>query len=217
MYSEQAERYIERFSCKQDPVLDWVEKQTHLRTNYSRMLCGPVVGKFLEMFVKALSPERILEIGTFTGYSSICLARGLGQNGHLDSVELNDELEDLILQGYRKAGLEEKITLYIGDAKQTVSHLGHEYDLVFMDANKREYLAYYELALEHLRVGGYILADNVLWDGKVYAEPLPKDAQTAGIYSFNEFVASDSRVENVIVPLRDGMNLIRKLPVDQLG
>ena len=216
MAEKAEEQYIARFSQKQDSVLEWIEKQTHLRTNYSRMLCGPVVGKFLEMFVKALSPERILEIGAFTGYSTICLARGLGENGHLDSVELNDELEDLILRGYEKAGLSRKITLHIGDAKEIIENLGHEYDLIFMDANKREYLLYYELCMKRLKPGGYIIADNVLWDGKVYTDPLPKDAQTTAVYKFNEFVASDPRVENIIVPLRDGINIIRKLPVDQL-
>lgn len=216
MTDKAAEQYIARFSQKQDSVLDWIEKQTHLRTNHSRMLCGPVEGKFLEMFARALSPERILEIGAFTGYSTICLARGLKEGGHLDSVELNDELEDCILQGYEMARLSEKITLHIGDAKQIIEGLPTEYDLIFIDANKREYPLYYELSLNHLRPGGYMIADNVLWDGKVYARPTPKDAQTCALCRFNEFVASDPRVENVIIPLRDGLNIIRKLPVDQL-
>lgn len=205
--------YLTAFSQEQDPVLQWLQKQTNLRTNHARMLCGPVEGKLMEMLSGMIQPSNILEIGAFTGYSAICLARGLKEGGMLDSLELNDELEDLILQAHEKAGLADKITLHIGDAKQTLKTLkeqGKMYDLVFIDANKREYPAYYELVFDMVRPGGYILADNVLWDGKVYQENVPHDAQTQGIFKFNEIVKEDPRVENVIIPLRDGMNLIRK-------
>jgi predicted O-methyltransferase YrrM len=205
--------YLTAFSQEQDPVLQWLQKQTNLRTNHARMLCGPVEGKLMEMLSGMIQPSNILEIGAFTGYSAICLARGLKEGGMLDSLELNDELEDLILQAHEKAGLADKITLHIGDAKQTLKTLkeqGKMYDLVFIDANKREYPAYYELVFDMVRPGGYILADNVLWDGKVYLENVPQDAQTQGIFKFNEIVKEDPRVENVIIPLRDGMNLIRK-------
>lgn len=194
-------------------MLQWLQKQTNLRTNHARMLCGPVEGKLMEMLSGMIQPSNILEIGAFTGYSAICLARGLKEGGMLDSLELNDELEDLILQAHEKAGLADKITLHIGDAKQTLKTLkeqGKMYDLVFIDANKREYPAYYELVFDMVRPGGYILADNVLWDGKVYQENVPQDAQTQGIFKFNEIVKEDPRVENVIIPVRDGMNLIRK-------
>lgn len=205
--------YLTAFSQEQDPVLQWLQKQTNLRTNHARMLCGPVEGKLMEMLSGMIQPSNILEIGAFTGYSAICLARGLKEGGMLDSLELNDELEDLILQAHEKAGLADKITLHIGDAKQTLKTLkeqGKMYDLVFIDANKREYPAYYEQVFDMVRPGGYILADNVLWDGKVYQENVPQDAQTQGIFKFNEIVKEDPRVENVIIPLRDGMNLIRK-------
>ncbi|MBQ6573472.1 MAG: class I SAM-dependent methyltransferase [Bacteroidales bacterium] len=205
--------YLTAFSQEQDPVLQWLQKQTNLRTNHARMLCGPVEGKLMEMLSGMIQPSNILEIGAFTGYSAICLARGLKEGGMLDSLELNDELEDLILQAHEKARLADKITLHIGDAKQTLKTLkeqGKMYDLVFIDANKREYPAYYELVFDMVRPGGYILADNVLWDGKVYQENVPQDAQTQGIFKFNEIVKEDPRVENVIIPLRDGMNLIRK-------
>ena len=205
--------YLTAYSQEQDPVLQWLQKQTNLRTNHARMLCGPVEGKLMEMLSGMIQPSNILEIGAFTGYSAICLARGLKEGGMLDSLELNDELEDLILQAHEKAGLADKITLHIGDAKQTLKTLkeqGKMYDLVFIDANKREYPAYYELVFDMVRPGGYILADNVLWDGKVYQENVPQDAQTQGIFKFNEIVKEDPRVENVIIPLRDGMNLIRK-------
>lgn len=205
--------YLTNFSQEQDSVLQWLQKQTNLRTNHARMLCGPVEGKLMEMLSGMIQPKNILEIGAFTGYSAICLARGLKEGGMLDSLELNDELEDLILQAHERAGLSDKITLHIGDAKQTLKDLkeqGKMYDLVFIDANKREYPAYYDLVFDMVRPGGYILADNVLWDGKVYQDNVPQDAQTQGIFRFNEIVKEDPRVENVIIPLRDGMNLIRK-------
>lgn len=207
------DKYLLQYSQEQDPVLQWLQKQTNLRTNHARMLCGPVEGKLMEFISRMLRPSNILEIGAFTGYSAICLARGLDENGTLDSLELNDELEDLILQAHGKAGLSEKISLHIGDAKETLIRLkeeGRMYDLVFIDANKREYVTYYELVFDMVRPGGYILADNVLWDGKVFQENVPQDAQTQGIYKFNKIVKEDPRVENVIIPLRDGMNLIRK-------
>ena len=205
------EDYIAAYSQPQDRVLAWIEKQTHLRTNHARMLCGPVEGKLLEMISGMISPRRILEIGVFTGYSSICLARGLKEGGMLDALELNDELEDLIREAYRRADLEDRIRLYIGDAKEIIPGLEPEaYDLVFIDANKREYTRYYDLVWDKVRPGGYILADNVLWNGKVFSEHAPADAQTRGIMEFNERVRNDPRVENVILPLRDGLNMIRK-------
>jgi predicted O-methyltransferase YrrM len=207
-------KYLTDFSSEQDSVLGWLQKQTNLRTNHARMLCGPVEGKLMEFISRMVAPMAILEIGAFTGYSAICLARGLREGGVLDSLELNDELEDLILEAHQKAGLQDKIKLHIGDAKQTIEELraqGKMYDLVFIDANKREYPAYYNLVFDLVRPGGYILADNVLWDGKVIGEDIPKDAQTQGIYNFNKMVKEDPRVENVIIPLRDGLNLIRKL------
>lgn len=205
------EDYIAAYSQPQDRVLAWIEKQTHLRTNHARMLCGPVEGKLLEMISGMISPRRILEIGVFTGYSSICLARGLNEGGMLDALELNDELEDLIREAYRRAELEDRIRLYIGDAKEIIPGLDPEaYDLVFIDANKREYTRYYDLVWDKVRPGGYILADNVLWNGKVFSEHAPADAQTRGIMEFNERVRNDPRVENVILPLRDGLNMIRK-------
>lgn len=205
--------YIEKYSTGQDEVLAWLQKQTHLRTNHARMLCGPAEGKLLEFISRMIAPEAILEIGAFTGYSAICLARGLKEGGLLDSLELNDELEDLILQAHERAGLTGKIQLHIGDAKETIGKLkesGKMYDLVFIDANKREYGRYYDLLFNLVRPGGYILADNVLWDGKVYADPLPADAQTLGIHTFNKQVSEDTRVENIILPIRDGLNIIRK-------
>ena len=201
-------------SSPQGEALDWLQKQTNIRTNHARMLSGPVQGRFLKMIVEMCGARRVLELGSFTGYSGICLASGLPEDGHLDTLEINDELEDLILEGFSRAGLRERISLHIGDCLETLKRFREEgrepYDLVFIDANKRDYPEYYELVFDLVRPGGWILADNVLWDGKVAMDPMPQDRQTLGIDSFNRRVASDPRVESVIIPLRDGLNLIHK-------
>ena len=205
-------KYIEEHASVPSEALEWVVKQTHIRTNHARMLSGAAQGQLLRMFVQMTEAQSILELGTFTGYSAICLASGLPENGHLDTLELNDELEDLILEGFDKAGLSDKIDLHIGDCKETLRLFREEkrmYDIVYMDANKREYCEYYDLVFDMVRPGGLILADNVLWDGKVCQNPLPQDKQTLGIAAFNDKVSSDPRVESVIMPLRDGLNIIR--------
>lgn len=202
-------------SSPQGEALDWLQKQTNIRTNHARMLSGPVQGRFLKMIVEMCGARRVLELGSFTGYSGICLASGLPEDGHLDTLEINDELEDLILEGFSRAGLRERISLHIGDCLETLKRFREEgrepYDMVFIDANKRDYPEYYELVFDLVRPGGWILADNVLWDGKVALDPMPQDRQTLGIDNFNRRVASDPRVESVIIPLRDGLNLIHKL------
>lgn len=214
-------RYIKEHTTPQGEALDWIEKQTNIRTNHARMLSGAVQGRFLMMMTEMIRPVRILELGTFTGYSSVCLASCLPEGGHLDTLEINDELEDLIVEGFERAGLSDRITLHIGDCKKTLEQLrsgilGSKdggtrlYDMVYMDANKREYPEYYSLVFDLVRPGGYILADNVLWDGKVYEDVVPGDRQTSGISRFNDLVAADPRVECVIVPMRDGLYLIRK-------
>lgn len=200
--------------------MEWIVKQTHIRTNHGRMLTGAVQGRFLKMLVEATGPRNILEIGTFTGYSAVCLAMSLPEDGHMDTLEINDELEDLILEGFDRAGVREKISLIIGDAKESMVRLRKEileegsrpqYDLVYIDANKREYPEYYDLVFDMVKTGGYILADNVLWDGKVCEDPMPRDRQTLGIAAFNDMAAADPRVESVIIPVRDGLNFIRKI------
>lgn len=210
---EKIYQYIEDHVTKQGTALDWVEKQTHIRTNHARMLSGKLQGELLRILVQISGARRILELGTFTGYSAICLATHLPEGGHLDTLELNDELEDLILEGFERAGLSDNISLHIGDCKETLRRFrdeGRMYDLVYIDANKREYCEYYELVFDMVRSGGIILADNVIWDGKVCQDPLPQDKQTLGIVRFNDMIKEDRRVESVILPLRDGINLIRK-------
>ncbi|MDE7126821.1 MAG: O-methyltransferase [Bacteroidales bacterium] len=225
-------RYIKEHSSGQTEALNWIERQTNIRTNHARMLSGSVQGRLLTMMTGMIQPSRVLELGTFTGYSAVCIAMGLTPGAHIDTLEINDELEDLILEGFERAGFSDMITIHIGDAKQTLAGFRAEmglpgteeshaqtapgvvrrelYDMVYMDANKREYCEYYELVFDMVRPGGYILADNVLWDGKVCQDPLPQDKQTLGIARFNDMVAADPRVESVILPLRDGLNLIRK-------
>ncbi len=217
-------KYIEEHATRESEAMGWVAKQTHIRTNHARMLSGSIQGELLRIIVQTSGAKRILELGTFTGYSAISLASALPEDGHLDTLELNDELEDLILEGFDRAGLSGKIALHIGDCKETLQRFRTEmgltdgsapdsamlYDIVYMDANKREYCEYYDLVFDMVRPGGLILADNVLWDGKVCQDPLPQDKQTLGIARFNDMVSSDPRVESVILPLRDGLNIIRK-------
>lgn len=211
---EKIYKYIEDHVTPQGDALDWVQKQTHIRTNHARMLSGALQGELMRILVQISGAKRVLELGTFTGYSAICLATHLPEDGHLDTLELNDELEDLILEGFDRAGLSEKISLHIGDCKETLKKLREDiaepYDIVYIDANKREYCEYYDLVFDMIRPGGLILADNVLWDGKVCHDPLPQDKQTLGIARFNDMVSEDRRVESVILPLRDGLNVIRK-------
>ena len=229
---EKIYEYIKQHATPQSEALAWVEKQTHIRTNHARMLSGSAQGQLMRMLVQMTGARRILELGTFTGYSAICMASALPEDGHLDTLELNDELEDLILEGFERAGLSEKIELHIGDCKETLKRMRSEmglgpvgseavstsdamsdeqlYDIVYIDANKREYPEYYELVFDMIRPGGLILGDNVIWDGKVCQDPMPQDKQTVGIARFNDMVSADPRVESVILPMRDGLNVIRK-------
>lgn len=204
------ELYLRSHSTAQTEALDWLEKQTHIHTNYPRMLSGAVQGRFLTMLTRIAGARRVLEIGTFTGYSATCFAYGLDEGGMVDTLEINDELEDLIREGWRRAGTEDRITLHIGDARKTLETLEGTYDIVYMDANKREYCEYYDLVFDKVRPGGLILADDVLWDGKMWQDPMPRDKQTLGIAAFNDMVVADNRVESVILPWRDGLNIIRK-------
>lgn len=205
------EQYLKESNSELNGALEWLEKETSLRTNHARMLSGPVVGQLLTTFVEMLSPTNILEIGTFTGYSAICLALGLKSGGHMDALEINDKHENLILEAFSRAGVSNRITMHFGDAKEILPTLNKKYDLVYIDGNKREYCAYYDLVFPLVREGGYIIADNVLWDGKVYAEKPSGDAQTQEIIRFNKKIKEDRRVGNFILPLRDGLSIIRKL------
>ena len=198
-------------------ALEWVERQTNLCTKQARMLSNGDQGALLQAFSLMIQPMHILELGAFTGYSTICLSRGLQEGGSIDTIEVYDELEDIIRGGFRKAGLidipgkEDIAHLHIGDAKKIIPTLDKMYDIVYIDANKREYIEYYDLVFDKVRHGGYILADNVLWSGKVLLANPPKDAQTQSIIAFNKKIKEDPRVDNTILPIRDGINVIYKL------
>ncbi len=208
------EKYIREHSSEESEALKWLVKQTNLRTNYPRMLSGQIQGELLKLIAQMLQARNILEIGCFTGYSSIWLAMGLEAGGKVDSLEINDELEDLIREGWSRAGVQDKTELHLGDALEIMElflNEGRKYDLIYIDANKREYLNYYKAAKRLLRKGGVILADDTMLGGKVYDSPETSDKQTRGLIEFNDFVAADPEVEQLILPLRDGLSIIRKL------
>ncbi len=210
MIDPKVEKYIQNITPETRTVLQELYRETHVKLLRPRMLSGPLQGQLLSMFSKMIHPKKILEIGTFTGYSAICLAEGLADEGELHTIEINDELEDFIRKYIQKAGLKEKITLHIGDALELLVELPNDFDLAFIDGDKRQYLSYYETIIEKMRPGGIILADNVLWDGKVVELERPDDEYTAGIMEFNEYIRQDKRVEKTILPLRDGLMILRK-------
>ena len=205
------DQYIESMSSAEDALLHELERETYLRVLNPRMISGHIQGKLLEMIVRMIRPQRILEIGTFTGYSALSMAAGLPEGGVIDTCEVDDELEMMILDFFSRSAYESKLRLHIGSALEIAPQLGEVYDLVFLDGDKREYTAYYNMLFDNnlVRSGSWIMADNILWYGKV-VEPVAKgDKQTQGIIDFNAAVAADPRVENVILPIRDGINLIR--------
>ncbi|MBR2866114.1 MAG: O-methyltransferase [Alistipes sp.] len=208
---EKLEQYIEAMSSPQSDVLHELERETYLRVINPRMISGHIQGKLLEMLVRMLRPRRILEIGTFTGYSAISMAMGLEEGALIDTFEIDDELEMIAADYFERSGCADKIRQHIGSALEIAPTLGEQYDLVFIDGDKREYRAYYDMLFDHNMVhsNSFILADNILWYGKVVEEIARKDRQTAEIVAFNEHVRNDGRVESVILPLRDGINLIR--------
>lgn len=210
MTMDALERYVREMSTPQEEALSWVERQSWLRTSHGRQVSGPEVGALLRQFVQLLQPRQVLEIGTFSGYSTLWMASALPEGGRIDTLEINDEMEDLIRAGFARAGLAGRIRLHIGDALDILPALTGPYELVFIDADKRDYVAYYQAVFDLVPPGGLIVADNVLWDGKVCAGEPPRDQQTRGILAFNNLVAGDTRVENFILPLRDGLNIIRK-------
>mgnify|MGYP004510083807 CR=1 FL=1 len=207
------EKYIKEHSSIPNKALDWVEKQTNIKTNYPRMLSGRITGELLTLIAKMIHAHHILEIGCFTGYSTICLAEGIMGEGHVDSLEINDELEKLILEGWKKAGISNKARLHIGDALESIKKFTCEkliFDMVYIDANKREYLTYYKATIPLLKSGGIIIADDTMLGGKVYDTPLTSDKQTRGLIEFNDYIINDPTVESVMLPLRDGLSIIRK-------
>jgi predicted O-methyltransferase YrrM len=196
-----------------DPESDYLKvlhRDTHLKLLRPRMVSGHLQGRLLKMFVEMIRPRQILEIGTYSGYSALCLAEGLKEGGMLHTFEINDEQEDFTRPWLERSAYANKIKFYIGDALEIVPQLGVTFDLAFVDGDKRKYIEYYDMALEYLSPEGYVITDNTLWDGHVLQESLTTDRQTNGIKAFNDYVARDNRTEKVILPLRDGLTIIKK-------
>jgi len=208
---QQLENYILAHTVEEDPLLRRLYRETYLRLVNGRMCSGHLQGSLLTFFSKLLSPQRILEIGTYTGYSAICLAKGLPNGGKLHTIEINDELEEFAARYFTESGYSDRIVQHIGDAKDILPQLDEIFELAFLDADKRQYLTHYELILPKIATGGLIIADNTLWGGKVVGKVSRNDEQTLAILAFNDFIISDPRVEVTILPVRDGMTLLRKI------
>ncbi len=208
--TEQLDDYILRHIDEEGEYLKALYRDTHVKLLRPRMASGHLQGRLLKMFVRMIRPKSILEIGTYSGYSALCMAEGLEPDGKLYTFEINDEQEDFTRPWIENSPYASQIEFIIGDALELVPKMDLTFDLAFMDGDKRRYMDYYEMVLPRLNSGGYILADNTLWDGHVVETAHPKDAQTKGIMDFNDRIAGDPRVEKVILPLRDGLTLIRK-------
>lgn len=202
--------YILNHTEKEDDVLAELSRETNLKILRPRMLTGHYQGVFIQQISKMIKPENILEIGTYTGYSAICWAKGLTKNGTIDTIEINDELEPVISKYFKKAGISKKAILHIGDAVKIIPKINKMFDLVFIDADKPNYLNYYNLVFDKIKNGAYIIVDNVLWDGKVIGKYINCDESTLGIKKFNDFVQNDNRVENILLNIRDGLMILRK-------
>ena len=208
--TERIDRYIESHIEPEGDYLYRLWRATNIHTIHGRMASGHVQGCLLRMLVRMARPMNVLEVGTFSGYSAICLAQGLPEGGKLYTFEINDEMEDFTRPWIEGSDVADKIDFRIGDAIQEAPKLGITFDMAFIDGDKRHYVETYEMALGVLRQGGFILADNTLWDGHVIDPAYDHDHQTQGIRAFNDLVAADSRVETVILPVRDGLTLLRK-------
>ncbi len=208
--SEEIEKYIIDHSDKEDALLYELFRETHKKVLHPRMISGYLQGKLLEMLTKMIKPHNVLEIGTYTGYSAICIAKGLEKDSKLTTIEVNDELEEFIRHYIEKSGQQHKISLLIGSALQIIPTLNTKFDLIFIDGDKREYPDYLKLSKPKLKPGGVIIADNVLWDGKVTQEAKKDDEHTRGIKEFNDMMQQDMDLENLILPLRDGLTIARK-------
>lgn len=208
---DQLEEYILQHIDAEPTELARLDRETHLYHLRPRMCSGHLQGRLLKMFVRMIQPKQVLELGTFTGYSALCLAEGLlADDACVHTIEIDDELEDFIREHFSRSEMGGRIKLHIGDACDIIPTIEGDFDLVFVDANKRNYLDYYKMVLPRVRKGGFIIADNTLWDGKVVDWGKKLDDQTRGILEFNDYVAADEAVEKVILPLRDGLTLIYK-------
>ena len=215
MEMDALEKYIEAVSSPEDALLRELDRETHLRVVQPRMISGHIQGKLLELLTRMLKPRNVLEIGTFSGYSTLCFAAGLEDGAVIDTIEVDDEMESLAVSFFARSAHGHKIRQHIGSALELAPRLGKVYDLVFIDGDKREYPDYYRMVMGDnggaplVRAGSFIMADNIIWYGKVAQEVARNDLHTKCILEFNDMVRQDSRVENVVLPVRDGINLIR--------
>ena len=204
------EDYIRKNSSKEPEILKDLNKETYLKVLNPRMLSGHLQGRFLSIITKLIKPKTILEIGTYTGYSAICMAEGLVENGIIHTIDINEELVSIQNKYFKKSKCNNSITQHVGDASNIIKNINEEFDVVFLDADKENYIEYYELVIEKVKKGGLIIADNVLWTGKVVEPDKDDDELTQYLIDFNKMINEDDRVENIILPLRDGLNVILK-------
>ena len=204
------EDYIRKNSSKEPEILKDLNKETYLKVLNPRMLSGHLQGRFLSIITKLIKPKKILEIGTYTGYSAICMAEGLVENGIIHTIDINEELVSIQNKYFKKSKCNNSITQHVGDARNIIKNINEEFDVVFLDADKENYIEYYELVIEKVKKGGLIIADNVLWTGKVVEPDKDDDELTQYLIDFNKMINEDDRVENIILPLRDGLNIILK-------
>jgi len=204
------EEYILQHCSPEDPLLAELNRQTWLKILNPKMISGHYQGKFLEMISYMIRPSQILEIGTYTGYSAICMARGLKEGGQLHTIDSNDEIREFALGYIRKSGMQDRIVMHTGNALEIIPALEGPFDLIFIDGEKSEYSDYYDLVFPKVREGGFIIADNALWDDKVYRPEFSDDEDTVCLKDFNEMISRDNRVENLLLSIRDGLMIIRK-------
>lgn len=205
------ENYILDHSTPLDEILNQLERETHLKVLRPRMLSGRIQGKFLDFLVKLSGAKQILEIGTYTGYSAICMANAIPENGKIHTIDINEELEDMVRKYINISNNQSKIKYHIGDAMEIIPALKENFDLVFIDADKTNYWNYFSMLIDNLKSGAWIVADNVLWSGKVLETAKKNDKETIALQDFNNRIQEDPRVENLLLPLRDGLMIIRKL------
>lgn len=205
------EEYVQRFSENEPEVLAELNRETHLKVLIPRMLAGHLQGRVLSILTHMIRPKRILEVGTYTGYSAICFSEGLDEGGMIHTIDINEELESIQDKYFAKAGITDKVQRHIGDALDIIPKLEEDWDIVFLDADKENYPNYYDLVIDKMKPGSYVIADNVLWSGKILDDPENMDEETRALYEYSKKVTEDPRVQNVLFPIRDGLQISRKL------
>ncbi len=205
------EDYVQRFSENEPEILAELNRETHLKVLQPRMLAGHLQGRVLSMLTHMIRPKRILEVGTYTGYSAICFSEGLAEGGQIHTIDINEELQAIQDKYFEKAGITAQVKRHVGDALEIIPKLDEDWDIVFLDADKENYPNYYDLVIDKMKPGSYVIADNVLWSGKILDKPGDMDQETKSLYEYSKKVTEDPRVQNVLFPIRDGLQISRKL------